>query len=108
MNIKTIIQTENVVPTDKLHYKKREVNAKPEDKVDTNDALWLGVLRAVNNSGLSFNPNIAPLPRQHSVLACGNLSFCKHCIHREHIVRKQFYNIGFITMVTTTVFSLQK
>lgn len=58
------------------HY--RESLEVPEDKVDTDDTLWLGVLAVVDDSGLGFHPNKASSLGQHPVLACADLALCKH------------------------------
>lgn len=50
----------------------------PQHIVHTHYALWLRILSVVYNSCLSFNPDIATLFGQHSVLSCCHLSFCEH------------------------------
>lgn len=55
----------------------------PQHIVDTDDALGLGVLGAVDDSSLGLHPGKASLLGQHAVLASGGLALGKHCVEKR-------------------------
>lgn len=57
-------------------------HASPENIVDADDALRLGVATVVDDGSLGLHPDIAPVFSQHAVLAADRLSLAAHCGRR--------------------------